>query len=455
VKIIYSLKSSAQRRKFLSSLGTEVRRLRLKAFDACCAAICLIKDGELSRGLDVIANLAEEGFTKNERLDLLELIGVLWAERELASEEMTFQQAGALKIVVEFLGGPSIFSISDEHSPAASVNAAGPFQPADYPSCSVPTPRCIVVARRAWWSEPGVSRAHELPYKLSQVFSDKGQGAEIIYTEDLPRCNVYDLPSKTFFIVDVQATSSDKLLGFISAAQKKSSKVIGLYADLHYAAMSQDELEALDALDVIWAPSASPEQLRYFSPNPKFTDFPVPLGLRDCLRPSVSISDKESFSKKALFVGGIERNNISRIIYYIDSKIDDRYSFDLSTHLADGQSAENGYVSYLGRLAKSGLSLNFSLRYSGVPALTGKVIESVATGHLLVQEECPQIQRWFSENMHFVSFNGIESLRAQLDFVYSNPGIACTIASEGRERYEKKFSEKACLKHILFKVGAY
>jgi hypothetical protein len=451
VKLIYQLKDSIRRIQFIRQATDNTL---VHPFEFFCAVVCLIKEDKVSSASKILNRLDEKKLSIEELKDLIELIGVLWAERELTNSNMSKLQSTALKSFIDRLGGLAIFKRPDDERKSISPREMAAFKLREYRGMAASVKKFLVISRRHWWSEPGVSRLHELPQKLYQTLKAGGTEVQVIYTEDIFDPSPIIWPLDSIVVMDVQALDAITSIRLIGDLRKRGCKLIGLYADMHYAAMTEKEIEIVHNLDVIWAPSASPVQLINFHGDSKFTDFPLAVGLDENMRGMITTSKIYSPGQKAKFVGGIERNNIPRVVYFVDSKIDDFYSFDLSTHLSDGRTAAEGYLDYLKRLSSNWTSINFSLRYSGAPAITGRVVESIAIGNLLVQEETPQLERWFTKGQHYLSFTGVDGLRSVLDSVYTDPRSFKDVAMEAKERYQACFSERACVEHLIGMIAS-
>ena len=197
----------------------------------------------------------------------------------------------------------------------------------------------------------------------------------------------------------------------------------------------------------MWTASHDASQHATLMDHNNFTDFPIPTGVRR--QQLISLREKrESMPWSASFVGSIERTCLPRIVYLIALQGNDHISFDLSSHLADGLTPDQSFAQYLNRLTSTQVNVNFSLRSNGAAIRTGRIMETIGSAGLLVQEYCPLIRRWFSEDKHFIGFTNEIDLRETLDKIVTDPKRYQEIRLAGTNFYEQNYSPIQMTKHL-------
>jgi len=443
LKEIYKLKASAARATVIAA--ADLSRNTDSPYKSYVTLICLIKERRFDIASQWLESLeaanAHTKLARQEALDLFELVAVLWAQRELVEETLDRDQAQLLKRLFVYLGG-SRFFYDAARKPEAAVSLAS------YASTDYASPRQIeILFRRSWWGE-GESRPHEIGTRLVNAFEQGGWSAALHGPDDSEGVVSGIRPDSILFLD----------LDFIGIAEcsmiidrlPASVQTIGYVSDYHYFRQTLDFAKVKNlasGLSLFWTSTEDPAQHPELLTLTNWTDFPLPLGIKEVSRQK-AISNRSAASNQPLFVGSIERTCLPRIIYLADSIVEGQMRFDISSHLIDNLSAEASYERYLDRITQSKINLNFGGRYNGTTIRTGRIIETIATSGLLVQDHCPLSKRWFIEGEHFVGFHDEHDLPHKLEGLRSNPQQVLKISSEGCKYYEQHYTPQSLVRHI-------
>ena len=441
MKFIYQLKDPDTRMNFRlgrvhSNYDVELEKL--------FKAVCLIKDNHVEPALELI-RLANRNHinqcAREELMDLCELIAVLWAQREYTGTLHSLEQGKVLHSIFELFGGYSFFCQNSRAFPNRPLEASrsSPYELAkDYPKL-----RVVLFLRSRWGNS--LSRIHPINALLKSTFIESGLECSNLHTENEEDQKDLLTSKNCLIIFDIQAIGLMKSAGLAEKAKKSGNKSVAFFADFHYFETDENTNQCLKAFDIVWTSGTqSVDQLPYLDNLNRFTDFPAftSFKLRNSFRPS--------FSKKLVgFIGSIERNNLPRIYYYITSLIEERYKFEISSHLDDGLSGEESYLQYLRSLDQYEILLSFNLRYTGARIISGRIGEVVALGKCLVSEYVPLLRRWFVPGVHYLEFSTPEELHVILDKLEQQKIDAKKIAQAAHSHASNNYSPSHLLRHFF------
>lgn len=176
----------------------------------------------------------------------------------------------------------------------------------------------------------------------------------------------------------------------------------------------------------------------------KMTYTPIPMGVDPTKLPAPGpIGD-------ATFQGSIMWANIPRL-FWLDgmAAIGSPIVLKKSDWGAkEALSAIDSYAAYLERLSATGLNLNFCLRTTGERIFTGRTIEAPFVGSLLLQERAADVDCYLVEGTHYLGFETLEELAAQIAWVRDNPDAAEKIRAEGCEYVRTEYADNRLIGHL-------
>lgn len=443
MKFIYQLKDSATRAEFVKRPKAQVGSSDI--YSQLLAFVCFIKDDDFINAeliFDQVTASEDLSLISRERiLHIYEVVAVLWAQRELAHEVLSIEQALCLKRLFDFFGGTHVFLDKRACSPH-SINIAR------YEKTAPPRRKHIhIFFRDTWWSDQ-ISRPHELGVRLKNSFETGGWSVDLRGTDAI-NDDLATLKRGAVVLLDVDKIGISKCLS-ICGHLPKDTATIGMVSDYHHLRHNQkfDQIQELASrLTILWTSTEDQSQHVELTELGNWTDFPIPLGVNERSKEKI-LSERTNADWLPLFVGSIERNCLPRIVFLVESTVLGNMNFDISSHLAEGLSAESGFEDYLRRLTCSRINLNFSRRYNGTSIRTGRIIEAIATGGLLLHDYCPLVPRWFNENEHFIGFSDENDLPEIIEQSKRDLKGNKTIAIEATHFYEQNYSPLELTKHF-------
>ena len=207
-------------------------------------------------------------------------------------------------------------------------------------------------------------------------------------------------------------------------------------------------LHAGTSADAIWTFAPSLAIWDHPALANRAMQIPMPLGgspgLPDAPLPS-----------QMIFTGAIKGYNWHRVFWRVATmQADLPIEWSLSHHMADNLSALDSFTAYMRRLGATGCSLNMSMRPNLEYALTGRCFETLLSGALLVQEVCPDLDRYFIAGEHYLEFTTFAELQAMGEFLIANPSTAESIRRAGNEFARAHYSDDKIIgyldKHLFY-----
>ena len=131
------------------------------------------------------------------------------------------------------------------------------------------------------------------------------------------------------------------------------------------------------------------------------------------------------------FVGSVGSYRDYRTSYLAGIKELNRDFIVLDTTSRDQQVSRKEYFEIL---SGSKISINFSGSVGKVSQLKGRVWEILLSGSMLLEDSNTQINQYFTNNIHFVSFNSEIDLISKINFYLENEELRKAIARRGQKR---------------------
>ena len=157
---------------------------------------------------------------------------------------------------------------------------------------------------------------------------------------------------------------------------------------------------------------------------------------------------KTPMSSRMKFIGGVFGYNWHRIFWLAGAKLGLPIDFIRSTHRNDGLSVIDSYDAYMRRTEAAGCVINFSMRSDLSRVMTGRNLEGILSGALLVAEETPDMDYYFVAGEHYLSFATVPELRALARFIAEKPEEAEAIRRRGNEFGRERYSDEKLVGHI-------
>jgi hypothetical protein len=447
MRLIHSLKEERSRTALISNQDADLNCA--SAFDHCLVLICLVKQQRIRQAEKLLEEFERHdlffNLSKEEKLEIFELAAVLWAQRDFAGSRLSVEQAKLLKIIFINLGGTSVFSDESSVDLDLSQSTLKTYRKSSNVSQKF---QIYIVFRELWHNNDQAARPHEIGIRLRNAFSIGGWEAKLLTLAKV-ESKLSGISSNSIVLLDIDALGVNRCNKLIDS-MPKNIKFIGLASDFHFNSKEEDVSdfnELMSKLCVLWTASESINQRAILANFDNWTDFPLPNGQdSDVIDQLVRIRKESPW--EATLVGSIERVCLPRIIYLVDSVITGNYTFSLSSHLNDGLDSQVSHQHYLQRLVKSQISLNFGLRFSGVSIRTGRIIEVISTAGLLVHDQCPALQSWFEEDVHYAAFINEYDINEKLEDILIHVNRYKSIRDEALDYYVCNYSERELVKHF-------
>ena len=440
MKFIYQLKDPNSRQRFTRGYTDfYIDNKIIKLFKA----VCLIKSNELEEARSLI-NQWNLLYTvtmigRRDLIDLCELIAVLWAQEEETSTLYSCEQAELLRTVLEQIGGYELFWKQNENF---SLPTDLKIRPSYNYSRSYPSIKVVLFTRARWGGS--LSRLHPLNAVLGSLLASAGLNYKLLDSSTAEGAQQLLSLRNCLIIFDVQDVGLIKTLELVNETKRAGNKTVGLFTDFHLLEFLPGEYENLKNFDIIWSSSHTVEQFNNLIKLDNFSDFPAngDFNFEDSLKAPTT---KNLFG----FIGSIERNNLPRIFFYVESVKSEKFKFELTSHYDDKLGLEESYLEYLGRLRSFECILNFSLRYSGERIITGRILEAIAAGRCLIQEYTPLLQRWFTPGEHYIDFRTAEDLYDIIERAQCKQLQIDTIARAANSYNKTNYSPTHLLRHFF------
>ncbi len=212
-------------------------------------------------------------------------------------------------------------------------------------------------------------------------------------------------------------------------------KIVGLYFDAWSCSPKQLRIAGAH-FDVIWTVTPDLEHWKMPEIAHKVFQAPLPRG-GDFGGPILPLQNKLHFS------GGIAAYNWHRGIWIAAMR---QANIPIETHMSafidDKLPALESYVAYMRRIADGRCCINFSMRQNMTTfSLTARSFEALATGALLVQESCPEMDCYFTAGEHYLPFSNFAELRAIANFIAEQPAEAEKIRRAGNAFYRSRYHD--------------
>lgn len=254
-----------------------------------------------------------------------------------------------------------------------------------------------------------------------------------------PKSEIKDIHSDKYDIAIIDMQSSDVTNETLEKIRMCHRFVIGLFCDAWHETARKRLNESREMLDLVWLTAIDEDISDYEFPVDRITIFPPPLGY-----PFVGLS-KPKGSNQLGFVGSIERNSITRIIWRILLNENSAVSFSISDF-----NVETPYSEYVNKLLEYSSGLSFCARESGVRSTTSRGFEIIACSRLLVQEYCPAFRYFYLPDSHFLEFSSITELENLAKKIQTQPTKYHTIARDANNFSLENYSERRLAEHLSF-----
>ena len=122
--------------------------------------------------------------------------------------------------------------------------------------------------------------------------------------------------------------------------------------------------------------------------------------------------------------------------------------FRLTGHQSDGLPIMESYLEYMRAIGDSTVSINFSMRHDLSRSITGRTFETLASGALLIQETCPELDRYLIQGRHYLPFTTFRDLCGVIDFVKNKPSQAQDIRHNGTVFMREVYSDQKIIEYL-------
>ena len=434
------LKRSENRRELVAACSiSPVGRMPLS--ELLVAYVCSVKELEIEKSEIIFGkiDLTEVQYLMNfEKHKVANVIAMFWCQRELAQSSLNLWQRDQLTLIVDHLFPGKCFGSSPsnlENNKTYDL-CVPPFAEKDIP-------RSLTLCFRKFWWSNGESRLHDIGPRIGAAFNKIGWTVTHLDVSDILTALSGKRLRNRILLIDVE--QPEVLANDFRVLQElKSSGVTTIAWTGDYHRWSSTDYEKLrDFVDIIWGGGAS--RLGAELKNKRFTDFPPPLGIDV---PDYVPRDRLKGVGETIFKGSIERNNLPRLIYWLHCSHKDKFYFDITSHMPDGESPLNGYSRYLSQLNRGSAVLNLSERISGERPVIGRPFEAMAFGSLLLQETCPIMSRFFVAAEEFLTFSNPAELDEQSEKIKSKPKECLDIARNGYYRWKTNYADELIGRHF-------
>lgn len=316
--------------------------------------------------------------------------------------------------------------------------------------------RVVIAIRKYFYPGWASSRKHDIGPRLVAAARHYGWAVAFhemdIRPEDyrgiVEACIRHDAELLIFDDELIKAASSHSLRAAMMAHLREKIpglKLVAMHMDPWSAA--PELLIATASTDLIWAVSPSLTAWQ----DPVFADrlfqLPPPFGGYHG-RPAVPLSDG------MVFAGGIMKFAWHRLFWRAAAMHHGLpVDWQLSFHREDDLPALDSYLAYMARLTEATCCLNLSMRSDMSRIITGRSFEAVTAGSLLVQEACDDMDHYFIEGEHYLSFSSFAELRSIAAFIKAHPAVAEEVRRNGNDFAIAQYGDDkvmACLDHRLF-----
>ncbi|MBI3517543.1 MAG: glycosyltransferase family 1 protein [Proteobacteria bacterium] len=139
---------------------------------------------------------------------------------------------------------------------------------------------------------------------------------------------------------------------------------------------------------------------------------------------------------RGCFIGSMSYINMSRLAWWVETQraglpIDFIETFQTSPELASDRA-------YMETLRSHQLSINLTRRATGATILTGRTIETMLAGGVLVEEDSVDTRYFFKPGIHFMPFKTLADLREITAALLDDPARRHALAAEGH-RWAAKY----------------
>jgi hypothetical protein len=133
---------------------------------------------------------------------------------------------------------------------------------------------------------------------------------------------------------------------------------------------------------------------------------------------------------RAGFVGSIADFNISRLVWWAEAA---RRGLPLdfleTDHMAATQRPDQAFADLLRAYR---LTVNFTRRSSGVPIITGRTVQTLLAGGVLLEEATRDSAYFLQPGVHYLEFTTLDDLARLIDRMLADPAGCARLAEAGR-----------------------
>jgi hypothetical protein len=248
-------------------------------------------------------------------------------------------------------------------------------------------------------------------------------------------------------ILDDDFIASPETHGFRAAmisrlrAMCPSIKIVGLHLDAWQIAPDVFR-RTTDDLDAIWATTPSMQLWA----EPVFTG---KILLAPLVHAGQSKTPQAEPPNRIRFVGSMLQYNWPRILWRAASvSAELPIEWQLTYHMREDIAPLQSYADYMTRLSETGCALNLSMRNDLSRVITDRSFEAMLAGCLLIQELSPDLDHFFVEGEHFLSFGNLAELRAACNFVLAEPQMAQRIQLNGHEFAVSRYADERLMGYL-------
>lgn len=324
----------------------------------------------------------------------------------------------------------------------------------------VGTPRvarkAVIGFRHSWFPQRANSREHDVPSRIAAGFEGYGWRAfrhdlhgfhdddKLIadYQALAALCRAQD--ADVLVIDDFMPSRARVATGEIIRAlrqERPDLHIVSAYFDPWQPSEWDDMEAAAGYIDCAWTNSATPVWQRpALAPKTLFMTIPhgglYPLAPR--IAPGFRFGAGISYSNwdRAFWLGALaETDLLTKTI--------------ISTHQTDNLNALESYRAYMTRQADCAeAGINLARRSSGIPTITGRTFETLATGNLLVQERSDDIDAFFVAGRHYLRFETITDLHDIAYLIRTEPDYVDAVRLEGAAFFREHYSDERLVAYL-------
>ena len=100
-------------------------------------------------------------------------------------------------------------------------------------------------------------------------------------------------------------------------------------------------------------------------------------------------------------------------------------------------------------MAQSLMGVNFADSIPGTSQLKGRVLETLKSGAMLLEQYNEQILEYFQPGKHFVFFSDVNSLEDVIKYYLKHPDLRLQIAEQGQAQLKRIQSEYQLFRHLI------